>query len=204
LNLARIIIPIAIAFLATATSARAHGLSVFAWIEGERVMVEGKFSGGKRPVDATVRVLDLDGRELLTGRTDDQGRWAFAPPQKTALKIVLEAGLGHRGEWTLRAADLGAPPEVAEAPAAQLQSRPAPQALETLPADLDARLKAIVTEALEPINARLARLEEAPQGPSLRDILGGLGYILGLVGVGAYLQARRIRDGAGAAPGRTP
>jgi nickel transport protein len=204
MNLARILIPIAIAFLITAASAWAHGLTVFAWVEAGRVMVESKFSGGKRPVDATVRVLDLDGRELLSGKTDHQGRWAFDPPQKTALKIVLEAGLGHRGEWILRAEDMGALPEVVEAPATTPQTRPAPQAIETATADLDARLKAVVLEALEPVNARLARLEEAPQGPNLRDILGGLGYILGLVGVGAYLQARRIRDGAGIAPGRNP
>jgi nickel transport protein len=197
---------IGMAFLGTAVSAWAHGLSVFAWVEGGRVMVESKFSGGKRPVDATVRVLDLDGRELLTGKTDDQGRWAFDPPRKTALKIVLEAGLGHRGEWTLRAEDMGALPEVAEVPAAAPQARPAPQAVDTATAELDARLKAIVTEALEPMSARLARLEQSSQGPGLRDILGGLGYILGLVGVGAYVQARRIRDGdgAGAAPGPTP
>lgn len=203
-NFARIILPIAIAFLTTAATAWAHGLSVFAWVEEGRVMVESKFSGGKRPVDATVRVLDLDGQELLTGKTDDQGRWAFDPPQKTALKIVLEAGLGHRGEWILRAEDYGALPEVVEAPATTPQTRPAPQAIDTATADLDARLKAVVLEALEPIGARLARLEEPPHGPSIQDILGGLGYILGLVGVGAYVQARRIRDGAGTAPGRTP
>ena len=73
-------------------------------------------------------------------------------------------------------------------------------------ADLEAQLRTVVTEALAPLSARLARLEEARRRPGLRDILGGLGYILGLVGVGAYLQARRLRErnGGAAASGRAP
>jgi nickel transport protein len=194
---------IAVALLGTAASARAHGLSVFAWVEAGRVMVESKFSGGKRPVGATVRVLDLDDQELLTGKTDDQGRWAFDLPPEKALKIVLEAGLGHRAEWTLRAEDMGAAPETA-APPGTPPALPVPQEAVAATADLDARLKKIVVESLEPFDARLSRLETEPQGPGLRDILGGLGYILGLVGVGAYVQARRIRAGAGVASGRAP
>jgi nickel transport protein len=194
---------IALAGLTAAASAWGHGLSVFAWAEGGRVFVESKFSGGKRPVDATVRVLDPDGRELLTGKTDDQGRWAFDPPQKTALKIVLEAGLGHRAEWTLRAEEVGAPPHGAGAAAPPPQA-PAPSPAADGSTDpVDARLQKIVLEALQPIDARLARLEAARQGPRLQEILGGLGYILGLVGVGAYVQARRIRNEA-AAKGRAP
>jgi nickel transport protein len=196
------------AILVTSATALCHGLSVFAWVEGQRVMVESKFSGGKRPVNATVRVLAPDGRELLTGKTDDQGRWAFDLPQKTALKIVLEAGTGHRAEWALRAEEVGAatiatnPP----APPAQEQASPPAAAGAAAPAaaDLEARFAQLVAQALQPINARLAHIENERQGPSLQDILGGLGYILGLVGIGAYVQARRIRDGRSAPPGQTP
>ena len=197
--------------LSAAAMAWSHGLSVFAWVEGERVMVEGKFSGGKRPVGATVRVLDPGGRELLKGTTDAQGAWAFDLPQRTALKIVLEAGMGHQGEWTLSAEETGA-----ETSAASEDAKPLPSPTATLatPAeatsvnapteDLDARLRTIVAEELAPITARLAHLEARLDGPSLQDILGGLGYILGLVGIGAYLQARRIRDKTSAPPRRTP
>jgi nickel transport protein len=189
--------------LATSASAWGHGLSVFAWVEGQRVMVESKFSGGKRPVNATVRVLAPDGRELLAGKTDDQGRWAFDLPQKTALKIVLEAGMGHRGEWTLSAEEVGAAKVEAAPPPASAQDQPGLPATNGAQADMEARLTKVVAQALQPINARLAHLEKA-RGPSLQDILGGLGYILGLVGIGAYVQARRIRDGRSARPEQTP
>jgi nickel transport protein len=188
------------AVLATSAPAWSHGVNVFAWVEGQRVMVESKFSGGKRPVNATVRVLDLKGRELLTGQTDDQGRWAFELPQKTALKIVLEAGMGHRAEWILQAEEVGAATVEAAPPAPSAQDQPAPAEA----GDLEARLGKVVAQALQPLNTRLARLENDRQGPGFQDILGGLGYILGLVGIGAYVQARRIRDGRSAPPGQTP
>lgn len=182
-----------ILILSGATAAWGHGLSVFAWVEGERVLVESKFSGGKRPVGATVRVLDPQGKALLSGATDAEGRWSFDLPQRTALKIVLEAGMGHRGEWTIGAAEVGADPS--DKPAAEPPPQPHPPAppadATTAAADLDARLRQAVADELAPLTARLARLEEGLQGPSLQDILGGLGYILGLVGIAAYIQARR-------------
>jgi nickel transport protein len=187
--------------LTISASAWGHGLSVFAWVEGERVMVESKFSGGKRPVNATVRVLAPDGRELLAGKTDDQGRWAFDLPQKTALKIVLEAGMGHRGEWTLSAEEVGAAEVQPPPPAPPAQDPPERPAMVNA-TDLETQLTKAVAQALQPINARLAHLEKA-RGPSLQDILGGLGYILGLVGIGAYVQARRIRDERSAPTGQT-
>jgi nickel transport protein len=203
--------------LATAT-AWCHGISVFAWVEGELVHVESKFSGGKRPVNATVRVFDPEGKELLSGTTDDKGAWSFDLPQHTALKIVLEAGMGHRGEWTLSAEEVGAPSSAASENVTP-QSLPSPQSADTLPTEsttvvptpvvptpvvptpvvptaegLDARLRTVLAAELATVTARLAHLEARLDGPSLQDILGGLGYILGLVGIGAYVQARRMRD----------
>ncbi|MDJ0784176.1 MAG: hypothetical protein QNJ22_19580 [Desulfosarcinaceae bacterium] len=192
------------AILLTAASAWSHGLSVFAWVEGTQVQVESKFSGGKRPVNAVVRVLDLAGNQLLEGRTDSQGRWVFDLPQRTPLRIVMEAGLGHRGEWLLQAAETKAAGEesgVTETPSPPPATLPA---AEITTDHLEAHLRQVVEEALQPLQARLARLEERRRNPGLQEILGGLGYILGLVGVGAYVQARRIRARRTAGRGQAP
>lgn len=179
------------------TTAWCHGISVFAWLEGERVIVESKFSGGKRPMGATVRVFDPEGKELLTGVTDAHGGWSFDLPQRTALKIVLEAGMGHRGEWTLSAAEVGATSSAAPAKD-QTHSHIAAQSGEASSLDptaqsFEERMQKIVAAELATVSSRLARLEERLDGPHLQDIIGGLGYILGLVGIGAYAQARRLR-----------
>jgi nickel transport protein len=199
--------------LLTTATGWCHGISVFAWVEGERVQVESKFSGGKRPVNATVRVFDPEGKELLSGTTDDKGAWSFDLPQHTTLKIVLEAGMGHRGEWTLSAEEVGATSSAADADE-KPHSHPSASGPDATPVgatpvgatpvgatpvgataeNLDARLRAVLAEELATVTARLAHLEARLDGPSLQDILGGLGYILGLVGIGAYVQARRMRD----------
>ena len=47
--------------LLSVSMARAHGVSVFAWVEGDTVYVESKFSGGRRAKNATVLVYDKEG-----------------------------------------------------------------------------------------------------------------------------------------------
>jgi nickel transport protein len=89
------------------TPALAHRVLVFAFTEGDTVHTESKFVP-KTPVrQGKVTVLDQKtGKELLTGQTDDQGKFSFKIPpeaQKTDLKIVVEAAMGHRGEWLLKA-----------------------------------------------------------------------------------------------------
>ncbi|MGD9236201.1 MAG: hypothetical protein PVF09_05975 [Desulfobacterales bacterium] len=87
----------------------AHRVNVFAWVEGDTVFVESKFSGGKRVNTGKVTVSDAEGTELLTGLTDENGEFSFKVPKKTDLKIVIEAGTGHRGEWTVAAGEIQMP-----------------------------------------------------------------------------------------------
>ena len=86
----------------------AHRVNLFAWVEGNTVFVECKWPDGKRVTEGTIRVLDAAGAELLTGKTDEQGNFSFKIPKQEDLKIVLEAGMGHRAEWTVRREDLAA------------------------------------------------------------------------------------------------
>ena len=59
----------------------------------------------------------------------------------------------------------------------------------TLSAD---ELLIMVEAALEKKLAPIQRhLEQQDQGPALKDIFGGIGYIVGLVGLVAYLRSRR-------------
>ena len=76
-------------------TANAHGVYVFAWVEGDTVYVESKFSGGKKVNSGKIIVTDSQGAELLNGTTNDQGEFSFKIPKKTELKIVLLAGVGE-------------------------------------------------------------------------------------------------------------
>ena len=84
-----------------AEPARAHKVTIFAWVEGDTVHTQSKFSGGKKAQNATVVVYDTRGNRLLEGKTDKNGEFSFTPPIKTGLKVVLEASMGHAAQWTI-------------------------------------------------------------------------------------------------------
>jgi len=95
-----------LSFLFT-SPALAHRVVIFAYTEGDIVHTESKFMPHTPVKQGKILVLDAQtGKELLTGQTDDQGKFSFKIPpeaQKQDLKIVVEAAMGHRGEWLLKA-----------------------------------------------------------------------------------------------------
>lgn len=183
----------------------AHKVSVFAWVEEDTVYVESKFSGGRRPVESPVVVYDNMGNKLLEGRTDQNGAFQFKVPQKTELKVVLEAGMGHRAEWVIpeeelrhldQEADPGHPADAvaltAEAPDTLLKtgtSVSGPSVICLSEKEMQAAVDHALDQRLRPIKAMLADMQD--KGPTVHDIFCGLGYILGLVGLVAYMRSRK-------------
>ena len=172
-------------FLVTA-NALAHRVNVFAWADGDMVYVEGKFSGGKKIIAGKIIVTDSSGVEVLTGQTNDQGEFSFKRPQPTELKIILEAGMGHRAEWTLPVDDGHANHSADESQSEETQT--------AVNAGVSrAEIEAIVEKALDkqmkPVLKMLA--ESRATGPGISDILGGIGYIIGLAGIAAYFHSRK-------------
>ncbi|MBW2709975.1 MAG: hypothetical protein JRD04_12050 [Deltaproteobacteria bacterium] len=173
----------------------AHRVTIFAWVEGDKIFTESKFSGGKRVKGGAVTVYDLEGKQLLEGKTDDKGEFSFGiPKKKTSLKIVLIAGMGHRGEWTIPASEIGGAPEVNSEPSVRPKpgtgkpGAPAATSHISLP-----QIRQVVEEALDQRLKPVMKIlvESREHGPTFGDIFGGIGYILGLMGVAAYFHYRR-------------
>ncbi len=175
--------------------AQAHKVTVFAWVEAGQVHTQSKFSGGKRVRGGRIKVLDQNDKMRLEGTTDAQGHFTFPTPSgATALKIILTAGMGHTNQWQISAQELGV--DKAEAPT--LPSRaPVTVAPTHAPAIQPAMDPAAIEQIVEnALDRKLAPLREqlAAQEWGLRDVLGGLGYILGLIGLAGYLQYRKQQD----------
>lgn len=188
-----------------AAPALAHRVLVFAYTEGDRLHTESKFVPDTPVRQGQVQVLEQQtGKVLLTGQTDDQGKCSFQIPpeaaaQKMDLKIVVTAAMGHRGEWLLKAdsyvpgakaATAAPPPAAATGPAAL----PAPAAPGAQAAPVDRQLlEEVVNQALARQLAPLKEMLTAAQvrQPSLPDIIGGIGYIMGLFGLWAYWQSKK-------------
>lgn len=200
----------AVLFFGYASPALAHKVTVFAWAEGDTVFTESKFSGGRKAKGARITVYDAHGDRRVTGKTDDQGKFSFKIPGPTALKVVLTAGTGHQNSWTLPAAEIEAAlaadgvapaaslnhPQLSPPPDPATGSAPAPAAGNAGTAaafvpDIRVVVETALDKKLGPIRARLDRMQARQEKAGAMDILGGIGYILGLVGIGAYVHARK-------------
>ncbi len=187
--------------LLVALDAHAHRVTVFAWVDGDTVHTQSKFGGGKMVNQGEIRVYDPEGNLLLKGNTDENGEYSFKVPGKTSLKIELNAGMGHQSEWIIPAEDLGGLPQ-GDFPTVSDPLKDSKGVVEAkndlsitaglTKEDLEQAVEQAVEKKLKPVMQMLSDLSDP--GPRISDILGGIGYIIGLVGIGAYVISRKKKD----------
>jgi len=185
--------------LASASHALAHRVILFAYVEGDRVYTESYFSDGKKCQDSRIEVFDSFGNKLLEGKTDNNGEFSFNPPQKTDLKIILTASMGHRDEYTIPAGELqgeaagkpaGLEPQKAVTKVSQAEKGSPPRQL--TPREVE-QIRMIVEEALEEKLKPVMRLLSKPrtEGISFAQVMGGIGFIFGIMGIILYFRGRK-------------
>lgn len=208
------------------TSAFAHKVSVFAYVDGPNIVIDAFYSKSHKVVNGKICVCNaLTAEEYLRAATDANGALTVPVPAKAVadaadLRIRLDAGEGHQAEILVKAEEYAplrrsrvSKSQAAAAPAAAASPlRPEPKDSATsspkrptdsplsgpTPSNLDeAVLARIVEQAVDrTLEARLAPvkrllLESAEHGPGLTEIVGGIGYIVGLFGVAAFVASRR-------------
>lgn len=187
--------------LSIAGLAHAHSVYIYAWPEHGSICTESYYSTEDKVRAGKVEMMTAAGESLQIVQSDQEGRACFRAPDKVeALRFVVDAGEGHRAQYTMseeevRAALNSLPQGGAEkhgtdaSGEAQTPAKPEPMALPD-----DARLRALVREELQaqlaPMRQMLAQAT-APHPPGWREIFGGLGWIAGLAGIGAAILARR-------------
>ncbi|MBI9076126.1 MAG: hypothetical protein JEZ02_12005 [Desulfatibacillum sp.] len=194
-------------FFLLAGPSLAHKVNIFAWMEGDTVYTESKFSGGKMVRNGKIYIFDQSGKLLVEGMTNEEGEYSFKVPQKTALVISLDATMGHADTWTVTLDEImeamGDTPvgAAAEAPAVEPAKAEQPAVTETVqsaPAhvmqtatahEIQIAMEKALDKKLKPITRMLVDAQE--DKPKVSDILGGIGYIFGLAGLAAYLHYRR-------------
>jgi nickel transport protein len=157
----------------------AHRVSVYAWHEGGKAYAEAYFADGTRCKNCTVYVLDArTGERLLEGRTDREGLFTFDTPGEAPLKVVVHAGPGHMGQYVLEGEEAPAPKEVAKAASDELEGA-------ATFSEAEAR------QRIDDLTRELRRVREESQRPGLTEIVGGIGWIMGILGIAAYLKSRK-------------
>ena len=184
----------------TAPCALAHKVLLTAYVEGDTVFVESGFSDGTPCRNGRIEVFDPSGNKLLEGKTNENGDFSFKPPQKTDLKVVLNAGMGHRGEYMVTADELqdvvvGDQATRAEPmPAPTAETRKPGEASETVaridPKEIEVIVDRVIQKRLRPLIQLVAK-SQRKTGFSPTEIFGGIGYIFGLMGVAMYFRYRK-------------
>jgi hypothetical protein len=182
---------------------------VFAAVRGDVIEGEVYYHGGDAAGDVKVTIADPSGKQLGETATDQKGRFTFQPRVRCDHKLIADAGMGHEAEYTVEAgelpADLGplpakppadsprdspdeAKPASSVEPAPHSHSHPHSHA----PVASGSEDLAAQTEALGRQIAALRKdLDKWKAQLRLQDLLGGIGYILGIMGLVFFLGGRR-------------
>jgi nickel transport protein len=196
-----------VVLVCSAPAAWAHKVSVFAYVQGDTIVVEGYFGGKAKAIDCGVEVFDQNGAKLKEGKTDSNGIFTFPISDLGGatgpIRFVLAAGMGHLADYTLPASDLPLGEKTAvssDAPPADTKATEKDPAVPEVQPQDTAAMKKMVEDAvkaqLQPVvtmlgNQQKLLLEQKDKSPGITEIIGGIGWILGIAGVWAYFAGRR-------------
>ncbi len=217
----------------SAVPAWAHRVNIFAYVEGDKIMVDCSYSKSKRVNHGAITVKDAKtGAVLITGETDEQGRFSFTVPEEAKarradLVIHLTAGEGHDNEWEVKADEyLSQGAEAAAAPVPDKKGDQAAQPVATASQTPEKQASSLAAPVTAPVagpgtatamasggtcdEAAIAKaveaavetkiapirrilIEEKEGGPKMTEIVGGIGWIFGLIGMAAYFRSRKTK-----------
>jgi nickel transport protein len=192
-----------IVVLGVAPVVHAHKVKVFAWADGADISGYVYFPGGARAQNVRVIFYGPEDKSLGETVTNKKGEFTFTAQYKCDYRVVADIGDGHQAEYTIPASELpdnlavlgsGSKPAAREeAASAPVMKGPAASGIEGegVSAPLsESRLAALVEKAVMkqvlPLREQIEQYEEKIR---LHDILGGIGYIIGLMGIVFYLKA---------------
>jgi len=168
------------------TNTFAHKVITFYYIEHGKVNTENYFSDGKKCKSCEITVYDnITGKKLLQGKTNTDGEFSFVPPKMTGLKIVLNAGMGHRAEAIVPKTELeGIFNKGTGEKKVKIEIGISEDELRKI-------IREEVSKELQPIYRFLKKIAMDLTKPTLSKVLAGIGYILGITGLIIYFRNRK-------------
>ena len=185
-------------------NALAHRAYLFAWTELDQICGNAYYSKTRPLRQAKITVLNANKAVLLTASADEQGHFCLARPDAGPLLLLSDAQDGHRAEYHLPAQS-AAPVPLSSGTGAEAETEAGVKALVEMEKgvtgispdalrlvireELGKLLPPLLDAALEK-NAASER-EYEKEKPALRDIVGGLGWIVGLTALWFWMRKRR-------------
>ena len=192
--------------------ASAHNVVGGVYAEGFTIEGEAGFSNGTMANAGTVvKVSDTSGTPLGEAMTDDDGYFVFIAKKRITHVFEINMGAGHILKMQLPAEEL--PDNLDDKSASQPSSNtsaPTNDITQTSVSDgqivktnqaasnqtvtqkqiTPLMLEKAIAKQIKPLRREISALKEKS---GLRDIIGGIGYIFGLLGLVAFLRERKLK-----------
>ena len=140
-----------------------------------------------------VKITDQAGIPLGEVLTDDEGFFTFTAKKRITHVFKINMGAGHQLTMQLPAEEL---PESLSAGSSSIQStnNPSLSVSNEIPVianqTTSLMLEKAIAKQIKPLRQEIQSLKEKS---GLRDIIGGIGYIFGLLGLVAFLRERKLK-----------
>ncbi|HLO75273.1 MAG TPA: hypothetical protein VK196_02305 [Magnetospirillum sp.] len=186
----------ALALMAGNTPALAHKMKVFASATGATISGYAYFNGDSRAQQTKVTAQGADGSTVFEGLTDDQGQFSFVATRRMDHVIAVDGDDGHRSSFTVTAAELPDNLPLAGStnttPTASSPASPATQANVIADSgDLRAFIDQSISRQIRPLREQIDAYQEKIWW---HDVIGGIGYIVGLAGLAFGWANRKPRS----------
>lgn len=179
----------------------AHNVVGGVYVNGFNIEGEAGFSNGSMANAGTVvKVSDQAGIPLGEVITDDEGFFVFTAKKRITHVFEINMGAGHTLKMQLPAEELpdSLDPSIAVSLTADenAQSVVSQQQVATnnqaVPNNqiTSLMLEKAIAKQIKPLRREIRELKEKS---GLRDIIGGIGYIFGLLGLVAFLRDRKLK-----------
>ena len=152
--------------------------------------IEGELglSNGTMASNTTIVISDSSGATLGQTQTDADGFFIYTPKAAISHTFFANLGAGHVGRVEMTAQDVAQIMGVAPTIPAPVANQSASAAPADMSNDMRQEMAAMIRDELRPLRREIAASREHA---NLQSILGGIGYIMGLFGLGFYIAARR-------------
>lgn len=195
----RTTICLALLLSALAVNASAHRINLFVTVEAGTAKGSVYYSGGDGAQGMPVQILGPAGELLLTVTTDERGEFEFKPEVRCEHTVVCETEDGHRAEYVLSIDELPQTlPPCGSGTTANIENTVPDAAMPAVPAttpagpEIEAAIEKIVARHTGELRKELARYEAQIR---FQSVIGGLGFIAGIMGLVFYFKARaRLKD----------
>ncbi|MEN2996618.1 MAG: hypothetical protein ABC360_06430 [Acetomicrobium sp.] len=178
-----------------ATIATAHKLNVFAYSEDSSILGEAYFNDGAPARNCEVLVkAEGDGSVVGKGCTDEDGKFSvnIDPSNRKIVTVVVDGGMGHLGRVNINLSSFDNSTNMSDSNFIDKLPTEEEQ-IKNLVVTLDEKeiasiVKSVLRNEIEPLHAEIIQLRKELSKPGFNQIMGGVGYIFGLIGIALWFK----------------